>query len=199
MNNPDQNIALLRTLVEESANRKATTSNDFIYIAGAIQGRTNKHLGISTLKRIWGYIEGYKSVRESTLDILAQFVGYPDYRTFENDYCDSEVVRSSHRVMSQACLSANVPTGAHVEITWHPNRSLMLLHEGKGRYLVKVSLHSKVKEGDRFEVQSFIVGQPLVMNNFIHNGEAPCHFIVGNKGGLTSIKVVELREEHNID
>ena len=77
MSDPNQNIAILRSLVEESAQSKAITSSDYIYLAGAIQGRTNKHLGVTTLKRIWGYVEGYKSVRKSTLDILAQFVGLP--------------------------------------------------------------------------------------------------------------------------
>lgn len=191
MKDPDQNIALLRALVEESSNCKAVTSNDFIYMAGAIQGRINKHLGVSTLKRIWGYIEGYKSVRESTLDILAQFVGYPDYETFVSDYCDSEAVRSSHRVVTQACVSSDIPQGTLVEITWNPNRRLVLLHKGKGRYQVKSSLHSKVAVDDSFEAQSFIIGQPLVLSNYIHNDEEPCCFIVGNKGGLTTIKMVE--------
>lgn len=197
MNDPNQNIALLRALVEESSNCKAITSNDFIYIAGAIQGRINKHLGISTLKRIWGYIDGYKSVRESTLDILSQFVGYPDYETFVSDYCDSEAVRSSHRVVTQARSSSSIPAGAHVEITWNPNRSLVLLHKGNGSYIVKSSLHSKVTEGDSFEVQSFIMGQPLVLSDYIHNGEEPCHFMIGNKGGLTTIKVLEMCEEED--
>ena len=33
-------------------------------------------LGVSTLKRIWGYIGGYATTRVGTLNILARFAGF---------------------------------------------------------------------------------------------------------------------------
>ena len=95
-----QHITLMRQLVEESANHTVNTSNDFIFLSGEIQGRLNENLSVSTLKRLWGYVEGYASVRPSTLDILARFVGFPDWETFVSDYCEVESVQSSHRVVS---------------------------------------------------------------------------------------------------
>lgn len=190
MNDPNQNIALLRSLVEKSAGCKAKTSNDFIYLSGAIQGRTNHHLSVSTLKRIWGYIEGYRSIRQSTLNILAIFVGYPDYETFVSDYCDSQAVRSSHRVMTLSLSSDQIPQGAHVAIEWNPNRRLVLLHHGLGRHSVIESLNSKVVVGDSFTLHSFIIGQPMVLTNFVHLDQDPCLFVIGNKGGLTHIQIL---------
>ena len=72
-----QYITLLRQLVEESADHAIATSNDFIFLSGEIQGRLNENLSVSTLKRLWGYVDGYASVRPSTLDILARFTGFP--------------------------------------------------------------------------------------------------------------------------
>lgn len=190
MSDPNQNIAMLRSLVEASAGCKAVTSNDFIYIAGAIQGRINKHLGVSTLKRIWGYIDGYRSVRESTLDVLAQFVGYSDFKTFVVDYCESDAVRSSHRVVTQAYASSDIAVGMMVEIGWNPDRRLVLRHRGEGRYVVESSINSKVKVGDTFVVQNFILGHSLVLTQYRHGDEIPGLFSIGNKGGLTFVKVL---------
>lgn len=190
MSDPNQNIAILRSLVEESAQCKAITSSDYIYLAGAIQGRTNKHLGVTTLKRIWGYVEGYKSVRKSTLDILAQFVGYQDFETFTNDYCDSPSARSSHRVVSHIHSSADIPVGAQVIIEWNPNRQLTLNHDGNGHYTVVRAANSKVVAGDTFVLMTFIVGQPMVLSNYVHANEAPCAYIIGNKGGLTTVSII---------
>lgn len=194
MNDPNQNIALLRNLVEESAHCKAATSNDFIYLAGAIQGRTNNNLSVSTLKRIWGYIEGYKSVRESTLDILAVFVGYPDYETFVSDYCDSQAVRSSHRVMTESFSSDQIPVDSLIAIEWNPNRRLVLQHQGHGLYTVIESHNSKVAVGDTFVLHSFIIGQPMVLTNYVHLDQEPCLFVIGNKGGLTSFRVLPSKD-----
>ena len=92
-----QHITLLRQLVEESADHKIATSTDFIFLSGEIQGRLKETLSVSTLKRIWGYVDGYASVRPSTLDILARFVGFSDWETFVSDYCEVESVQSSLR------------------------------------------------------------------------------------------------------
>lgn len=75
-----QNIALLRHCVEESANHRIKTSTDFTFLAGVIQERLGETVATSTLKRLWGYVDGYASTRESTLNILARFIGYPDWR-----------------------------------------------------------------------------------------------------------------------
>ena len=62
-----QNINPLRQRVEESANHRIKTSTNFTFLSGMIQERLGDTLGPSTLKRIWGYVEGYASTRESTL------------------------------------------------------------------------------------------------------------------------------------
>lgn len=95
-----QHITLLRQLVEESADHPISTSNDFIFLSGEIQGRLKEALSVSTLKRLWGYVDGYTTVRVTTLDILARFVGFPDWETFVSDYCEVESVQSSHRVLN---------------------------------------------------------------------------------------------------
>ena len=77
----EQLNALLR-LIEQTIGRKVKTPKDFTFLASCIFDKTGETLSTSTLKRIWGYLPGYSSIRVSTLDILARLVGYEDWDAF---------------------------------------------------------------------------------------------------------------------
>ena len=117
-----QNILLLKTLVEEILDKKLNSSHDFVYLSDEIENRLNERLSVSTLKRIFGYIDGYSSVRERTLNVLSRFIGYPDFKTFEIEYCSSEEAISSQRLFTQTLTSEDLQLDSIVEIQWNPNR-----------------------------------------------------------------------------
>ena len=100
-----QNIALLRHCVEESANHRIKTSTDFTFLARVIQERLGETVATSTLKRLWGYVDGYASTRESTLNILARFIGYPDWslreRLLRGGWCAVVAPRDRHNAGCQ--------------------------------------------------------------------------------------------------
>ena len=181
-----QHITLMRQLVEESANHTVTTSNDFIFLSGEIQGRLKETLSASTLKRLWGYVEGYASVRPSTLDILARFVGFPDWETFVSDYCEVESVQSSHRVVSKSLYTKDLDVDNQVEIAWNPNRRCKLKYLGNSLFEVVTSENAKLKPGDRFLCQRFTKNQPLYVELITNDGNTEL-FVMGNKGGLTKL------------
>ena len=183
-----QHITLLRQLVEESADHRIETSNDFIFLSGEIRGRLNENLSVSTLKRLWGYVDGYASVRSSTLDILARFVGFPDWETFVSDYCEVEGVQSSHRVKSETLYAENLPVGTQVEFSWNPNRRCVAAFQGNRRFVIVESQNAKLKQGDAFLCDRFTLHEPL----FVHipePDEGNALFVMGNKGGLTKIAI----------
>lgn len=184
-----QHITLLRQLVEESADHAIATSNDFIFLSGEIRGRLNENLSVSTLKRLWGYVDGYASVRPSTLDILARFVGFPDWETFVSDYCEAEGVQSSHRVVGESLYAKDLKTGDRVEIQWNPNRRCMLIYMGDNLFEVSESVNAKLKAGARFLCQRFTLNQPLYVD-VLDNEGLTAVFVMGNKGGLTSFTLL---------
>lgn len=182
----------MRQLVEESANHTVNTSNDFIFLSGEIQGRLKETLSASTLKRLWGYVDGYASVRPSTLDILARFVGFPDWETFVSDYCEVESVQSSHRVVSKSLYTKDLNAGNQVEIAWNPNRRCMLKYLGNSLFEVVTSENAKLKPGDRFLCQRFTMNQPLYVELLTQDGNTEL-FVMGNKGGLTEVRPLQSR------
>ena len=75
-------IAELKHRIEKNMNRKMKTPNDFIFLSGAIFERTRETMSPTTLKRLWCYLPSSEKPRTSTLDLLAQFVGYHDWQDF---------------------------------------------------------------------------------------------------------------------
>lgn len=190
MRNKSQNITILCSVVEQAADHRISTSSDFTFLSGCIQGRLKQTVSTSTLERIWGYVDGYQNVRESTLDILARFAGFPDWKTFVADYCNVPSAQSSRRIMASSYSADQIPQNTLLAIEWNPNRHCLLLHLGNGRWRVEQSINSKLAIGDTFSCQRFILNEPLYLNDFKHADDEPALFVVGNRGGLTKIALV---------
>lgn len=185
----NQNILLLKTLVEEILDKKLNSSHDFVYLSDEIENRLNERLSVSTLKRIFGYIDGYSSVRERTLNVLSRFIGYPDFKTFEIEYCSSEEVISSQRLFTQTLTSEDLQPDSIVEIQWNPGRICFLRYLGRDNFEVIDSQNSKLCKGDRFSCSNFYINQPLILHNYIHDNQSACKFVIGSRGGLTVARV----------
>ena len=75
-------ISLLQEEILKKMNfHKATTSN-VEKISDAVEEELNEYLSKSTMQRFFGLVPLTSSLRESTLDILSQFVGYPSWEKF---------------------------------------------------------------------------------------------------------------------
>ena len=69
--------------VESAVGHKVSTPTDFNHLSDCIFEKTKETLSPTTLKRIWGYIDGYESVRYNTLSVLARYIDYKDW----DDFC----------------------------------------------------------------------------------------------------------------
>ncbi|MCR4847913.1 MAG: hypothetical protein K5920_03560, partial [Bacteroidales bacterium] len=56
-------IAELKKQIEASVKRKMMTPTDFIFLSGAVWDRTHETMSPTTLKRLWGYIDGADKTR----------------------------------------------------------------------------------------------------------------------------------------
>lgn len=86
-----QNIKKCKQLVEQKLDRgssMAWQNQDFEKLSAQIQEETGQVLSLSTLKRIWGKVKYDSRPNVATLDVLAQFVGYEHWRSFENAHAD---------------------------------------------------------------------------------------------------------------
>ena len=82
MNKRSPEIASLRLDIEKNVQRKIRTPYDFEYLTGVVWERLHENISPTTLKRLWGYIEGADTTRRTTLCLLAKFLGYADWEEY---------------------------------------------------------------------------------------------------------------------
>ena len=80
-----KDIERLRTAVEQKLSRKICTPKDFEVLRVAVFQECHAMVSVSTLKRIWGYVQSDSSPRISSLTPLAQYAGYADWESFAED------------------------------------------------------------------------------------------------------------------
>jgi hypothetical protein len=85
MNQEEQTLRRCLTRIEDKTGwGPATewTNQDFTTLSEKIAGETGVHLSPTTLKRVWGRVAYASKPSPSTLDALAAFVGYENWRGF---------------------------------------------------------------------------------------------------------------------
>lgn len=178
-------ISELKQQIEESVGRKMKTSTDFIFLSGAIWERIHENLSTSTLKRLWGYIDGPDKTRNSTLDILSRFLGFTDWDEFINRIGQNS---GSDQVQTQHIKTDDLSIGDLISVSWKPNRRCTFRYLGDYKFIVDHAENSKLKAGDTFRCGLFILGEPLYLNDLVQGDNPPVAFVVGNKDGLCEIK-----------
>ena len=83
MNQTDKaSITKLCQAAEQKAGRVMRTPKDFDYLRDCIYEQCHNLVSVSTLKRIWGYNKYENTPRDSSLDPIAQFIGYSNWEKF---------------------------------------------------------------------------------------------------------------------
>ena len=187
MNKNCPEIAELRRFVEDKMNRKMKTPNDFIFLSGMIWERTHETISPTTLKRLWGYIDGADTARNSTLRLLSIFIGYRDWDDFLKHLRNNSEVQSS-LVCSPHIATSDLQEGECIEVSWKPNRHCVFRYLGNQQFIVEKAENSKLKEGNTFVCSFFILNEPLYITDLVQDKKPPVNFVIGNKDGLLEIK-----------
>lgn len=178
-------IKELRNQVEEALGRKLKTPKDFSFLGSSIWNVNHEMISPTTLKRLWGYIDGAEQTRGSTLDILSRFIGYRDWDDFLGHVDrsgDSDPILSFHIGIEEL-----VP-GDRVYVSWKPDRRCTFRYLGNATFIVEESKNSKLQKGDTFSTTLFILNEPLYLSNLVQGDNPPVPFVIGNRDGLCELE-----------
>lgn len=189
MNKRAPEILCLRKDIESEVKRKIRTPYDFEFLVGVIWERMHENISPTTLKRLWGYIDGAETTRRSTLCLLSRFLGYEDWEAYTIALAMRTDIESVD-FQGEGIHSADLERGDLIEVTWLPNRHCVFRYEGETHYVVIESHNSKLRVNDCFETACFIVGKPLYIDRLIRGKAAPTAYAAGTKNGLISVRKI---------
>ncbi len=189
MNKNAPEIAQLRKDVEARLGMRPATPADFETLIAQIWLRLHENIALSTLERLWGYIDGAENTRRSTLNVLSRYVGSRDW----DDYSarlQTEEHGSSNPFIADGVHTRDLQPGQMLEVTWLPNRRCVFRYMGDMGFEVVESDNSKLSVGDTFVSTFFLTGQPLFIDHLVLTGKTPVSYVAGNNGGLQSVKIL---------
>lgn len=182
-------IIQLRNDIEQHIGLKLQSPNDFQQLIQQIWSTQHRILSLSTVKRLWGYVESNASPRISTLNILSQFLSYTDWNAY--------LVALKQRTESESALfegegirSTELTEGDLVEVSWLPNRMCIFRYLGNNHFVVEEVKHAKLHVGDTFNAVAFVIGKPMYLDQLALQDDTITSYVAGKKNGITSVKVI---------
>ena len=183
-------IESLKPAIEAKMGKRLVTPADFTDLVGAIEHDTGVHVGITTVKRLWGYVSNDSRLRDGTLSVFARFVGYRDWTAFREAVREAAGTDSEFLTDRQITASG-LAVGDRVELGWQPDRYCLVRHDGGGRFTVEKSVNAKLHPGDTFTASLFCLGRPFYVTDLAQPGGRHASYVAGEKHGLTLVKVVK--------
>lgn len=186
----DNQINELKEGIETMLGKKVKGPKDFNNLSDEIFNRLKIIISSTTLKRLWGYLNEGGKPRESTLTILAQFIGYRDWNDFCSSPKDQSIIQSNF-ILSRKLSALSLSKGNKLKITWLPDRYCIISYNGNMNFTVLDSKNAKIQTGDTFNCSIFIEGEPMYVDNLVHQNYKGISYIAGKKDGIR----FELMEE----
>lgn len=155
------------------------TNKDFVKLSNLIKEKTNQYVSSTTLKRVWGHKHDYNSPSPFTLNVLARYLDYPDY----DHFCRQEKSVYSSFFVDTYC-TCHLTKGDKLQLTWSPDRRLVLLYLDNDQFEVTASENGKLVIGDTVSTKCFIEGEPITFSNVMHAGKGPFVYVAGKASGI---------------
>lgn len=152
-----------------------------------IREKLNENIGVTTLKRLFGFVHDVMQPRLITLDILAHYAGFEDYDQMLNsaiDAGDSDFENNSD------IKPSSLKPGQRLYFEYRPDRKVTLEYLGDETFRVVESPKGSLRPNDILSINSLALNLPLIVNSVERNGLDLGRYIAGKISGLTAIVLI---------
>ena len=179
-----EQIQHLCKAIEEMMGHRMQSPKDFEQLRDSIYSRLHVLISVSTLKRVWGYLEYKSEPRQATLDALAYFLGYADYTAFCQSLTADGGQASSPVVSRHINVRDELREGDKLTLSWQPGRICHVRYLGNLQFQVVSSEKTRLKAGDYFQCSLIMEGEPLYLSNLLQQGRMATNYVCGKHGGI---------------
>jgi hypothetical protein len=179
---------IIKQKIEERFGKAVRYPKDCEALASIISSVCNERVSASTLKRLYGFVKGVEQPRQFTLDLIAQYIDFPDWDALINKINN---VNYSEFISLTEITTDNLVENEIIEFGYKPERNLAVKFLGKQQFEVIKSEKSKLTVGDIITVYHFVLGYPLLINEVKRNNKHLGQYIAGKLSGLAYIRKVE--------
>ncbi len=161
---PEQEkLDLLLQTVGRTFGTTPRTPTDFVMLASEIQQSTGRTIGLSTLKRLWGYVKDQSGTTYSTLSLLSRYAGHSDWDSFCRFATIPAGEEDESGFSSEAIVhSAILVIGTKVELILGPYKRCVIIKTTEPDiFKIIEATNIKIEVGDTLCVACMAVGRPF--------------------------------------
>ena len=175
-------------LLNQKTGCDVTTAYGATVLRNDIESLTGENLSANTIKRLVGNLPYNSSPRDTTLEILAKYLGYDSWQLL-NDYLNQKI--SEFNFDNVFYELEKLPANQRIEIEWEPNRKILIRHTSGYEYEVIKSENSKLLEGDILTLSQIAVGFPFIVRKVIREGKDLGSYTASTELGLKKIMILQ--------
>lgn len=178
---------ILIKMLSEKTGRDVTTLSGTSYLRNDIESSIGENLSLNTVKRLTGTLPYDSEPRQSTLEIIARYLGFKSWELL-SDYINNKI--SEFNPTPGFIELTTQPIGREVIIAWQPGRKLLIRHIGNGDYEVVKAENSKLLPGDILSLSQIGIGFPFIVKQVTRNGRIMGNYMASPLEGLSSIELI---------
>lgn len=178
----------LKEEIERSAGFQIRYPSDCERLSICIRDKINETIGVTTLKRLFGFVSDVKDPRISTLDILARFCEFEDFNQMKAGVAglgDSDFEQEPDIIVSR------LDPGAVVSFEYLPDRKVKLLYLGNSRFRVEECKNGSLQINDILHISSFSINSPLTVTMVEREGRNLGPYTAGKVSGISNLHLEE--------
>ena len=184
--NHSPEIPCLRSDIEQQVGQHLQSPADFQLLIQQIWEKQHAVLSLSTIKRLWGYVESNGAPRLSTLNTLAQFLGFADWNAYLVSLEQRGGIESAI-FTGEGIQTADLQAGDRIAVAWEPNRQCAFRYLGDNQFVVEESKNAKLQRGTTFSAVRFMISQPMYLDNILLADGTRTSYVAGKLNGLISV------------
>ena len=164
-------------------------SVDFDVLSQSISDSTNENLSVNTLKRLFGFKTDKVVPRLSTMDIIAQYLGYSDYESLIKELGEDADISLFTPI---DCLEVQeLEKGTQIRISYEPNRVFFMTYLGESQFIVNDVEGSKsIHKGDLLTITQLAVAHRFVVAHVVRDGKDLGAYESAKFKGLKSVEII---------
>ncbi len=178
----------LKKKIEERLGTPLKYSADCDRLAAAIEDATGERLGVTTIKRMFGFAGEQVEPRGTTMDIIAQYLGYANMRDMTRQLGDAADISMFSPV--DKIYVADLPEGTQIQLTYDPRRLLVITYLGDFWFIINEAIGSKLRKGDKIRLTQLAKGFELLVTDVVRDGSNLGSYHAAKDGGLTSMEII---------
>ncbi|MDE5849892.1 MAG: hypothetical protein K2H38_07100 [Muribaculaceae bacterium] len=188
----DTRLALssLIALTNENLGFSPSTPSEFNDASLKIQSATGKSISQSSLKRLWGYVHYSSKPSTTTLNNLAQFNGFSDWKAYVMSLSPEGMDDDSGFLEDSLLDTGRLATGDRLALSWNDGKECLMECIAPGRFRIEMSKNIKLQEGDTLTLHMLGIGHPIYANDIVRGGERIPAYHGAKKGGLLSFRIL---------